>query len=148
MGSVPKSHGIGAASVSEGQKRRRSQRGRATPLVLAALASAGAACSHAGGTGSATVPPAGSCAHFVTMVRTNKPSYAPSQTVIMSVTQVNEGPACYGIPPEWCGNLHAFASAINSAGEDVWDYGASKTIPGQITCPFAPAPGLMWPARR
>jgi hypothetical protein len=66
--------------------------------------------------------------------------------VIISVTQVNEGPTCYGIPPEWCGNLQAFASVINPAGEDVWDYGASKTIPGQISCPFAPAPGPRWPA--
>jgi hypothetical protein len=83
----------------------------------------------------------------VTTVRTNESSYAPGQTVIISVTQANQGPTCYGIPPEWCGNLQAFASAYNSAGEDVWDYGASKTIPGLNTCPFPPAPGPGWPAR-
>jgi hypothetical protein len=130
--------------MSEGRKSgRRSQRGWATPLVLIALASTGAACGYAGG---GTVSPAGSCGHFVTTVRTNESSYAPGQTVIISVTQANEGPTCYGIPPEWCGNLQAFASAYNSAGEDVWDYGASKTIPGHNTCPFAPAPGPGWPA--
>jgi hypothetical protein len=81
----------------------------------------------------------------VTTVRTNESSYAPGQTVLISVTQVNEGPACNGIPPQWCGNLQAFASVYNSADEDVWDYGASKTIPGFNTCPFAPAPGPGWP---
>src|SRR5208282_1671055 len=113
------SHGIGAASMSEGQKsRRRSQRGWATALVLVGLAPTGTACSDAGG---GTVSPAGSCEHFVTTVRTNESSYALGQTVIVSVTQTNEGPTCYGLPPEWCGNLQAFASAYNSAGEDVWD---------------------------
>jgi hypothetical protein len=130
--------------MSEGRKAaRRSQRGWATPLVLAALAFAGAGCGYAGG---GTISPAGSCGHFVTTVRTSESSYAPGQTVIVSVTQVNEGPTCYGLPPEWCGNLQAFASAYNSAGEDVWDYGASKIIPGFNTCPFAPAPGPGWPA--
>jgi hypothetical protein len=66
--------------------------------------------------------------------------------VIISVTQVNEGPACNGLPPEWCGNLRAFASAWNSAGEDVWDNGAGKTVQGISTCPFAAAPGPGWPA--
>jgi hypothetical protein len=129
--------------MSEGSKwGRRSQRGWAPALVLIALASTGAACSQPGG---GTVPPAGSCEHFVTTVRSSEPSYAPGQTVIISVTQTNEGPTCYGLPPEWCGNLQAFASAYNLAGEDVWDYGASKTIPGNNTCPFAPAPGPGWP---
>ena len=95
--------------MSESRKSgRRSQRGWATPLVLIALASTGAACSYAGG---GTVSSAGSCEHFVTTVRTNESSYGPGQTVIISVTQANEGPTCYGIPPEWCGNLQAFASA-------------------------------------
>jgi hypothetical protein len=111
--------------------------------MLVALASAVAACGHAG---EGTVSAAGSCEHFVTTVRTSESSYAPGQTVIVSVTQANDGPACYGVPPEWCGNLQAFASADNSAGEDVWDYGASKTIPGHNTCPFVPAPGPGWPA--
>jgi hypothetical protein len=110
--------------------------------MLVGLASTGAACGQAGG----TVLPAGACEHFVTTVRTSESSYAPGQTVIVSVTQVNEGPTCYGLPPEWCGTLRAFASAYNSAGEDVWDYGASKTVPGFNTCPFAPAPGPEWPA--
>ena len=136
------------ASMSEGQKSRsRSQRGWATPLVLVALASTAAACSNAGGgTVSKTVHPAGPCEHFVTTVRTNESSYAPGQTVIISVTQANEGPTCHGIPPAWCGKLQAFASAYNSDGEDVWDYGASKSIPGHITCLVAPAPGPRWPA--
>ena len=135
---------MGAVSMGESRKsRRRSRPGWAVPLVLVALASTDAACGYAGG---GTVSPAGSCEHFVTTVRTNESSYAPGQTVVVSVTQVNEGPACNGIPPEWCGNLQAFASAYNSAGKDVWDYGASKTIPGQATCPFAPAPGPGWPA--
>lgn len=82
----------------------------------------------------------------MTTVRTDKSSYAPGQTVMISVTQVNEGPACHGIPPDWCGTLQAFASAINPAGDDVWDYGAGKTIPGQVTCPFVAAPGPRWPA--
>jgi hypothetical protein len=112
-------------------------------MVLLALVFTGVACSQAG---EGTVAAAGSCEHFVTTVRTDESSYAPGQRVIISVTQVNEGPACYGIPPQWCGNLQAFASADNSAGDDVWDYGASKTIPGQNTCPFAPAPGPEWPA--
>jgi hypothetical protein len=110
--------------------------------MLFALAPAIAACGYGG---EATVFPAGTCDHFVTTVRTSEPSYARGQAVIVSVTQVNEGPACNGIPPEWCGTLQAFASAYNSAGEDVWDYGASKTVPGQATCPFVPAPGPEWP---
>jgi hypothetical protein len=129
--------------MSEGLKSRsKSRRGWAAPIMLVALASTGAACGQAGG----TVLPAGACEHFVTTVRTSEPSYAPGQTVIVSVTQANEGPTCYGLPPEWCGTLRAFASAYNSAGEDVWDYGASKTVPGFNTCPFAPAPGPEWPA--
>jgi hypothetical protein len=82
----------------------------------------------------------------VTTVRTNQTSYGPGQAVIVRVTETNEGPTCRGLPPEWCGHLQAFASAYNSAGKDVWDYGASKTIPGQITCPYTPAPGPSWAA--
>lgn len=125
-----------------GRRSRRSRRRRVAPLILTGLAFT-AACGYAG---DGTVSPAGTCDHFVTTVRTSQSSYAPGQTVIVSVTQVNEGPACYGIPPEWCGSLQAWASAYNSAGEDVWDYGASKTIPGYTTCPFVPAPGPEWPA--
>ena len=124
--------------MSEGRARR-----RAVPLLLAALASTVAACGFSGGD---TIYPAGTCDDFVTMVRTSQPSYAPGQTVIISVTQVNKGPDCHGTPPEWCGNLGAFASAYNSAGEDVWDDGANPIIQGISTCPFAPAPGPDWPA--
>jgi hypothetical protein len=132
-------------SMSKGQRsRRRPQRSWATPLVLIALASTGTGCGYAGG---GTVSDAGPCEQFVTTVRTSASSYVPGQTVIISVTQTNEGPTCHGIPPEWCGTLRAFASAYNSAGEDVWDSGASKTIQGQVTCPFVPAPGPGWPAR-
>jgi len=142
------------------------------PLVVIAVASAATACSHvreatvpgttvqqtgptssavAGSVGSSTVTmttiaAAGSCGHFVTTVRTNESSYAPRQTVIISVTQTNEGPTCHGLPPQWCGHLQAFASVYNWAGEDIWDYGASKTTPGQITCPYTAAPGPSWPA--
>jgi hypothetical protein len=63
-----------------------------------------------------------------------------------AASKVNEGPACNGVPPEWCESLYASASAYNSAGEVVWDDSAGKTIPGQITCPFVPAPGPQWPA--
>jgi hypothetical protein len=130
--------------MSAGQRSlRRSARGWATTLVLVALASTGTACGLAGG---GTAFPAGSCDDFVTTVTTSEPSYAPGQTVIISVTQTNKGPTCYGLPPQWCGNLQAFATVYNSAGEDIWDYGASKTIPGFDTCPFAPAPGPGWPA--
>jgi hypothetical protein len=131
----------GAAGTSDGRKPRRSRNGRAVSLTLFALAPAVAACGYGG---AATSFPAGNCDHFVTTVRTSEPSYARGQAVIVSVTQANEGSACNGIPPQWCGTLHAFASAYNSAGEDVWDYGASKTVPGQTTCPFVPAPGPEW----
>lgn len=129
--------------MSEGRKSRNPRRGRAAALMLAALAAVVSACGFAGG---GTVYPAGTCDNFVTTVRTSAPGYAPGQPVIISVTQVNEGPACDGTPPEWCGSLQAFASAYNAAGEDVWDYGASKTIQGHTTCPFAAAPGPAWPA--
>jgi hypothetical protein len=133
--------------MSEGRKsRRRSRRGWATPLVLVALASAGAACGRVGSTqvGVGTVS-AGSCEHLVATVRTSETSYAPGQTVIISVTQANEGPACDAPPPP-CG-LPPFASAYNSAGEDVWDYGASKTLGGPPLCLPGPAPSTAWPAR-
>lgn len=109
--------------------------------MLAGLASAGTACGLAGD-GTAYV---GSCARFVTTVRTSEPSYAPGQTVIISVTQTNDGPVCT-IPPQPCEPPSAFASAYNSAGQDVWDSGASKTIPGQITCPPGSAPSMTWTA--
>jgi hypothetical protein len=128
--------------MSDGQKPRgRSRRGWATVLVLAGLASAGAACGLAG---DLTVF-VGSCAHFVTTVRTNEPSYAPGQTVILSVTQANDGPAC-ALPPQPCGPPSASVSAYNSAGEDVWDYGARKTVPGHITCGAGSPPIMTWTA--
>lgn len=123
---------------------RRSQRGCAAPLLLVALAATGAGCS-LGGDGSVFV---GSCSHFVTTVRTSEPSYAPGQTVIISVTQANDGPVCT-IPPQPCGPPSAVPSAYNSAGRDVWDADATKTNPGQISCPWEPAslPNTPWPAR-
>src|SRR5215469_8762389 len=101
---------------------RRARRGGAALLVLAGLASAGAACGLAGD-GSVPV----GCAHFVTTVRTSEPSYAPGQTVITTVTQANDGPACT-LPPQPCGPPVALASAYNPAGKDVWDAGAQKTF--------------------
>jgi hypothetical protein len=113
---------------------RGSQRGWAAPLVLVALASTGAGCS-LGGDGAVFV---GSCTHFVATVRASEPSYAPGHTVIISVTQANDGPACT-TPPQPCGPPAAVASAYNSAGEDVWDAGADKTIGlTGATCPPKP----------
>lgn len=128
--------------MSEGREsRRRSRRGRPALLVLVALASAGAACSYAAGTWpfSSTI---GSCRQLVSAVRTSEPSYAPGQTVIISVTLANEGPACT-TPPKQCEPPPA-ASAYNPAGEDVWDYGAGK-FTGIPTCIVNPAP-TTWPA--
>ena len=122
---------------------RRARRGGATLLALVVLASAGAASGIAGDGVSI-----GSCAHFVTTVRTSEPSYAPGQTVIITVTQANDGPGCT-MPPQpcWPWPPAAFASAYNPAGEDVWDYGARKTIPGtHITCPPGPGPSMTWTA--
>jgi len=88
----------------------------------------------------------GSCAHFVTAVRTSEPSYAPGQTVIITVTQTNDGPLC-AIPPQPCGPPQAYASAYNPAGKDVWDAGARKTFPGYNTCPGPePVPSWTWAA--
>src|SRR5260221_11529034 len=113
------------------ERRRRARRGGATLLVLVGLASAGAAC----GLAADGLVSGSSCAHFVTTVRTSEPSYAPGQTVIISVTQANEGPGCT-IPPQACGPPLALASAHNSAGKDDRDYGAHKTFAGtHITCP-------------
>jgi len=85
----------------------------------------------------------GSCAQFVTTVRTSEPSYAPGQAVIITVTQTNDGPLC-AIPPQPCGPPQAFASAYNPAGKDVWDAGAHRTFPGHNTCP-GPEPVPSWP---
>jgi hypothetical protein len=134
--------GLSAASVSEGQKpRRRSRRGRTALLVLVALASAGTACTYA-----ARVWPfsaTGTCQQLVSTVRASEASYAPGQTVIISVTLANEGPACstgpFPCPPP------PPASAYNSAGEDVWDYGAVKGPTGIPTCMPDPPPQT-WPA--
>jgi hypothetical protein len=74
----------------------------------------------------------------VATVRASEPSYAPGHTVIISVTQANDGPACT-TPPQPCGPPAAVASAYNSAGEDVWDAGADKTIGlTGATCPPKP----------
>jgi hypothetical protein len=103
---------------------------RAVGLVLVALASAGAVCAYAGAWPFSTT---GSCQHLVTTVRTSELSYAPGQLVVISVTQANEGPACS--TPLVCGSP-PIASAYNSAGRDVWDYGAGK-FTGIPTC-FSP----------
>jgi hypothetical protein len=118
---------------------RRARRGGAALLVLVGLASAGGACGIAG-----DVVSVGTCAHFVATVRTSEPSYAPGQTVIITVSQANDGPGCV-TPPRPCGDPAAFASAYNSAGEDVWDYDAGKTIPGIASCPPEFAPGQPLP---
>jgi hypothetical protein len=137
MGSTP----------SMSQHRRPRPPGQPGVAALALLIALAATCAACGGLGPGTIAPAGTCNDFVTTVRTSASSYAPGQPVIVSVTEANEGPTCYGIPPEWCGSLQAFASADNPAGQDVWDNDASRTIPGQETCPFAAAPGPRWPAR-
>jgi hypothetical protein len=130
--------GLRPQTVWHPESRRRARRGWATLLVLA---SAGAACG-LGGDGAVFVA---SCEHFVTTVRTDKPSYAPGHTVIISVTQANDGPVCT-IPPQPCGAPEALPSAYNSSGEEVWDSVASKVIPGNITCPPEPGPSITWPA--
>jgi hypothetical protein len=133
--------GLGAASMSECQKSlRRSRRFWITLLALAALASAGAACSYVVGVWPFSTT--GSCQQLVSTVRTSESSYAPGQAVIISVTLANEGPACT-TPTRQCGPPPA-ASAYNSAGEDVWDYGAGK-FTGIPTCTVSPGPQT-WPA--
>ena len=126
--------------MSEGRKSRwRSRRGWAVLVVLAGLASAGAAWGFA-----ADQAALGPCGHIVTTMRASEPSYAPGHAVIVTVTQVNAGPAC-SIPPQLCGPPQVLASAYNSAGEDVWDYGAQKTIPGHATCELD-GPRVTWAA--
>jgi hypothetical protein len=126
--------------MSEGlRSRRRSRRGRAAALVLAALAAAGAVGSYATGW---PFPAVGPCEHLVSTVRTSEPGYARGQTVIISVTLANEGPACT-TPPQPCGPPPA-PSAYDTAGEDVWDYGAGK-FTGIPTCIISPTPQA-WPA--
>jgi hypothetical protein len=105
-----------------------------------ALALVGAACGFAG-----DGPVLAGCAHFVTTVRTSAPSYAPGQTVIITVTQANDGLACT-IPPQPCGPPSAVASAYNPAGEDVWDSDAVKVVPYPSDCAPGPVPSMMWPS--
>ena len=149
----------GAAGMSEGQMwdlvglrpqvvwhpewRRNARRGAARLLVLVVLASAGAGFGLAGD-GMVSV---GSCAQFVTTVRTNEPGYAPGQMVIISVSEANDGPVCT-IPPQPCGPPSAFVSAHDVAGRDVWDPGARKTIRGMAVgdCLPEPGPSMTWPA--
>jgi hypothetical protein len=107
-------------------------------LVLVALACAGAVGYYAAGWPSSA---GGSCEHLVSTVRTSEPSYAPGQTVVITVTVANEGPAC--TTPGQCVPPPA-ASAYNSAGNDVWDYGAS-TFTGVPTCISTWVPQA-WPA--
>lgn len=118
------------------RKRRRSRHSWAALLVLAMLPAAGAVYCLAGD----GAFPVG-CAHFLTTLTTSEPSYAPGQTVIITVTQTNEGPGCT-IPPQPCGPAQASASAYNPAGKDVWDNDAYKTFPLPGDCPFA----ATWPA--
>lgn len=128
--------------MNEGQKSLRgSRRLWAAALVLAALASAGAACTYAAGVWPFSTT--GPCQQLMSTVRTSASSYAPGQTVIISVTLANEGPTCT-TPPQPCEPPPA-ASAYNSAGEDVWDYGAGK-FTGIPTCIVSPALQT-WPAR-
>jgi hypothetical protein len=128
--------------MSEGRKpRRRSRRGWAALVALAGLASAGTVWGLAGDEPAS----AASCGHFVTTVRPSEPSYEPGRTVIITITQANDGPACT-IPHQPCGPPQAVVSAYNSAGEDVWDYGASKTnSEGHPTCGLD-GPSMTWAA--
>jgi len=95
--------------------------------VLVALASAGASWKVW------TIVHPGSCQHLMATVRTNKLSYAPGQTVIITVTQANEGPVCIITTPP-CGPARPAASAYNAAGRAVWVYGVGKTINGPPLC--------------
>ena len=122
------------------ESRRRVRRGWAALAVLAGLASLGAAWDLAGGA-TALVGP---CGHFLTTLRTSQLSYARGQPVIVTVTQVNDGPTCT-IPPQVCGPPNAQVSAYNSAGMDVWDGDARKTVPGGDTC-LPDGPDMTWTA--
>jgi hypothetical protein len=110
----------------------RSPLGWAALLVLVALASVGGATSITGD-GSTS-----SCEGLVATVKTNESSYPPGQTVIITVTQANDGPTC-STPTPPCGPALPWASAYNAAGELVWVYGVGKRINGPPLC--APAPG-------
>jgi hypothetical protein len=133
-----------AASMSGGPKlRRRSARGWAGLLVVVALASAGGVVSISGD-GQVSDFSCGNIGGLVATVRTNEPSYAPGQTVIISVTQANEGPTCSILVPP-CGPAAPDAAAYNSAGEPVWVYGAGKTL-NTNTCFTGPVT-VTWRAR-
>jgi hypothetical protein len=136
---APRRQQRGCAS---GQKSCRSrQRGGAGLLVLLVLASAWGVVSI---TGDGPVS-ALSCTSqiLVATVRTNESSYAPGQTVIISVTLTNEGLACSIPTPSPCGPTPPGASVYNSAGEDVWESGAGG---GLISCPPEPVTSVTYPA--
>jgi hypothetical protein len=128
--------------MTAGRKsRRRSRRGWASLLALVVLVAAAAAR----GLAADGLVFAGACGQPVATVQTNQSSYPPGRPVIVTVTEVNDGPACV-TPPLTCGLPTADASAYNSAGDDVWDDYASKVMPGFATCPAEFAPGQTWTA--
>ncbi len=132
---------VGAASVVDGLERRSARRRWAALLVLVALVTAAGGVSIAGdGQVSAF-----SCTSefLVATVRTNESSYAPGQTVVISVTLANKGPACSIPTGSPCGPPPPGASADNSAGEDVWESGAGG---GNVTCPPEPVTSVSYPA--
>jgi hypothetical protein len=127
--------------MSEGRKSRwNPRRFLAAALALAALASAGTACAYVARVW--PFSPIRPCSQLVSLVRTSESSYASGQTVSISLTVANKGPAC-STPPEPCITPPA-ASAYNSAGKDVWDDGAAK-FAGVPTCMVNPPPQV-WPA--
>jgi hypothetical protein len=79
----------------------------------------------------------------VTTLRTSESGYAAGQTVIISVTLANKGPACIIPPPSACGPFLPGAAAYNSAGKLVWGSGAGL---GQNWCPAEPVTSVTYPA--
>lgn len=72
---------------------------------------------------------------FTAATVTDHSSYTRGQTVNIAVTMTNSGPTCNGIPPWYCGQS---ASAYNSSGADVWDWGAGPDSPQDVkACPAA-----------
>ena len=64
---------------------------------------------------------------------TDRSTYTPGETVIITVTITNTAGACSGADPGFCG---IGASVSNQARNDVWDSWAQTTINSGVTgCP-------------
>lgn len=84
---------------------------------------------------STTVPPNCTAGQYTGKVTTDRYSYSRGQIVNITVTLTNTGPTCEGVPPWFCGQE---ASAYDSSGNDVWDWGAGPDSPQDVkSCPAA-----------